>query len=66
MVPDRQGAGIGRHLLAAIEQAAPAGVRVFALFTGPRSSRNVAMYERAGYRRIASNDGLIHLSKQAG
>jgi len=63
VVPDRQGAGIGSRLLSAIEDAAPSDVRGFALFTGPKSSRNVALYERAGYRRVSSDDGLIHLGK---
>ena len=63
VVPDRQGAGIGRRLLAAIEAAAPPEVMTFALFTGPKSRQNVAMYERAGYRRVDSDDGLIHLRK---
>lgn len=64
VVPDRQGAGIGSRLLAAIEGAAPPDVRAFALFTGPRSARNVTLYERAGYRRVPSGDGLIHLRKE--
>jgi ribosomal protein S18 acetylase RimI-like enzyme len=64
VVPDRQGTGIGSDLLAAIEVAAPSDVRSFALFTGPKSARNVALYERAGYRRVPSNDGLIHVRKE--
>ena len=64
VVPDRQGAGIGPRLLAAIEAAAPPDVQVLALFTGPKSLRNVALYERFGYRRVRSDDGLIHLHKE--
>ena len=40
------------------------GRGAFALFTGPRSARNVTLYERAGYRRVPSGDGLIHLRKE--
>jgi GNAT superfamily N-acetyltransferase len=63
VVPDRQGEGIGRSLLIAIEAEAPDDVHTFALFTGPHSRDNVAFYERAGYCTVPSTDGLIHLHK---
>jgi GNAT superfamily N-acetyltransferase len=62
-VPDRQGEGIGSALLAAIEEAAPTGTRAFELFTGSKSSRNIAFYERRGYRRVPAEDELVHLRK---
>lgn len=63
VVPDRQGEGIGGRLLSAIETAAPEHVHTFTLFTGPKSLGNIAFYERAGYRRTDSDDGLVHLHK---
>lgn len=65
--PDLHGQGIGRHLLRAIETwLAP--VDRYALFTGHRSDRNLRMYERAGYRRVATAPQtervrLVHLEK---
>jgi GNAT superfamily N-acetyltransferase len=63
VAPDRQGEGIGRRLLAHAESVAPEGVERFALFTGRRSGRNLAMYERAGYRRVDEDDAVVHLEK---
>ena len=37
----------------AIEQAAPAEVTGYVLFTGARSERNIRMYKKAGYRLSA-------------
>ncbi len=50
VAPDLAGRGFGRRLLAHAEAHAPAGTRRFALFTGARSARNIALYQRAGYR----------------
>jgi tRNA (guanine37-N1)-methyltransferase len=50
VAPDLQGRGLGRHLLAVSEDAAPAEVTSYALFTGAGSVDNIRMYKRAGYR----------------
>ncbi|WP_103353393.1 GNAT family N-acetyltransferase [Amycolatopsis sp. CA-128772] len=50
VAPDLAGRGLGRRLLAHVEAQAPAEARRFALFTGARSERNIALYQRAGYR----------------
>lgn len=64
--PDWQNQGIGRRLLAAIEQHF-SGCR-YELFTGHLSTRNLALYEKCGYRRIRSEIvsptlQLIYLAK---
>lgn len=64
--PDLQGAGLGRFLLAAIEQAAPPEVTGFVLFTGAGSARNQRMYKRAGYRLrpdLSAPHGAVVLTK---
>ena len=68
VAPDQQGRGIGRSLLAEVEQAAGAAVRSAALFTGHRSAGNLRLYARAGYveqRRERVDDvlTLVHLAK---
>jgi tRNA (guanine37-N1)-methyltransferase len=63
VVPDLQGQGLGRRLLAAIEASAPDGVARFTLTTGPKSVENIAFYERHGYRRVPGADELVHLEK---
>jgi GNAT superfamily N-acetyltransferase len=55
--PDYSGRGLGRFLLAHIEAQAPAAVRRFILYTGARSRRNIALYERAGYRLADQPEG---------
>src|SRR6478752_3022443 len=50
VAPDLQGRGLGRFLLDLIEQAAPADVTSYQLFTGAGSTANIAMYKKAGYR----------------
>ncbi|WP_432571795.1 GNAT family N-acetyltransferase [Kineococcus sp. SYSU DK005] len=68
VAPDQQGRGTGSALLAAVEAAAPPGVRTFALFTGAGSTATVARYERAGYVRTGAGAddrgvALVHLAK---
>ncbi len=53
VAPDQQGKGIGSHLLAAVEAAAPPEVRRYQLAGGSKSSANLAMYERRGYREFS-------------
>jgi tRNA (guanine37-N1)-methyltransferase len=50
VAPDLQGRGLGRLLLARIEELAPDEATGFELFTGAGSRRNQRMYKRAGYR----------------
>ena len=50
VAPDLQGRGLGRRLLALIEEAAPAAVTSYSLFTGAGSADNIRMYKKAGYR----------------
>ncbi len=51
VAPDIAGRGLGTWLLHFAEMQAPNEVRSFELFTGARSFRNIAMYERAGFTR---------------
>lgn len=54
---DRRGTGLGRLILASIEDAArELGATTVLLQTGDRQPEAVAMYERAGYRRIPVYD----------
>jgi tRNA (guanine37-N1)-methyltransferase len=50
VAPDLQGRGLGRTLLAHIEQVAPPEATSYVLFTGARSTDNIRMYKKAGYR----------------
>jgi tRNA (guanine37-N1)-methyltransferase len=50
VAPDLQGRGLGRMLLTLIEDAAPAEVTSYSLFTGAGSVDNIRMYKKAGYR----------------
>ena len=64
--PDLQGRGLGRLMLRAIEEAAPDDVTAFVLFTGARSTRNLAMYKKAGYRLHGPDPdvpGAVRLTK---
>ncbi len=66
VAPDLQGQGLGRWLLARMEEEAPPEVTTYALFTGAGSARNQRMYKKAGYRlRGASPDvpGAVLLTK---
>ncbi|UKD51481.1 GNAT family N-acetyltransferase [Amycolatopsis sp. FU40] len=51
VAPDLAGRGLGRLLLEHAERHAPPETKQFVLFTGAASERNIALYERAGYRR---------------
>ena len=71
VAPDLAGRGIGSTLLGVIESLAPDSVSGFTLFTGAKSVRNIALYERAGYRLTAAPDpdspghivGAVYLTK---
>ena len=54
VVPDLQGRGLGRELLALAESLAPAEVTGFALTTGVLEEGNQRFYKRAGYRLVTS------------
>ncbi len=56
--PDLQGRGLGRLLLRGCEEAAPADVTGFVLFTGAGSQRNIRIYKKAGYRRLPGDSGV--------
>ncbi|MET0999251.1 MAG: tRNA (guanosine(37)-N1)-methyltransferase TrmD [Marmoricola sp.] len=65
--PDLQGRGLGRFLLAAIEDAAPEEVTGYVLFTGAGSERNIRMYKKAGYRLLGAEEGVpgaVRLTKR--
>jgi len=49
---DLQGRGLGRRLLEHAESTAPDGIRTFTLNTGARSTDNLRMYRKAGYRLV--------------
>nr|WP_051792613.1 GNAT family N-acetyltransferase [Amycolatopsis jejuensis] len=51
VAPDLAGRGLGRFLLAHAEREAPPETKEYVLFTGAASTRNIALYEGAGYRR---------------
>ena len=64
VAPDLQGRGLGRWLLARIEEEAPPGVTTYSLFTGAGSTRNQRLYKRAGYRlRGQVEPGVVRLTK---
>jgi ribosomal protein S18 acetylase RimI-like enzyme len=68
VAPDLHGFGVGRRLLAAVEQACADRVRRFELFTGAASEANLALYRGAGYtdlghRTTANGPGLAYLEK---
>ncbi len=50
VAPDLAGQGVGRWLLEHAEGLAPATVSRFILFTGHFSTRNIRLYQRAGYQ----------------
>ncbi|SDM53704.1 Acetyltransferase (GNAT) family protein [Lentzea albidocapillata subsp. violacea] len=55
VAPDVQGGGVGRRLLEAISERAPAQVRVVWLFTGAESDGNIGFYESAGFVRVSEH-----------
>ena len=68
VAPDRQGQGLGSHLLADLEQWLPVGVAELRLFTGERSAGGLRLYSRLGYtetHRTSAPAGysLIHFAK---
>jgi tRNA (guanine37-N1)-methyltransferase len=50
VAPDLQGRGLGRQLLEHIQVVAAPEATAYVLFTGARSSDNIRMYKRAGFR----------------
>jgi tRNA (guanine37-N1)-methyltransferase len=65
VAPDLQGHGLGRWLLARIEEEAPAGVTAYELVTGAGSLRNQRMYKKAGYRLAGERDpGIVRMTKR--
>lgn len=58
--PEYQGQGIGTALLDAIENHFPEA-KVFQLFTGSRSSGNLHLYHRLGYREFRRQTVAPHL-----
>jgi tRNA (guanine37-N1)-methyltransferase len=66
---DWQSRGLGTRLLRAAEKLAPAEVTSYELTTGARSGRNLALYQKAGYRETRREAqtpkvDLVHLSKR--
>jgi GNAT superfamily N-acetyltransferase len=66
VAPDLGGQGLGRWLLQHAETQAPADADTLTLFTGARSTRNITMYERAGYHLTVGGapPGAVNLVKQ--
>src|SRR5690606_18649651 len=67
-VPDLQGRGIGRRLLAALEDEGAGRADACVLFTGHLSEANLRLYRRAGYtethrERVAAHLTLVHMRK---
>ncbi len=67
VAPDQAGSGIGSWLLSYVEEHAPDGTTHCALSTGHRSTRNIDLYERAGYALTTTEGtahGSVYLTKQ--
>jgi GNAT superfamily N-acetyltransferase len=69
--PDRQNQGLGRRLMAAIEERFPRAER-FELFTGDRSTKSLGLYAKLGYcefKRQVPNEKVtlvyLHKSRRA-
>jgi len=60
VLPAYQNRGIGKRLLHAIEGEFQG--RRFELFTGAKSSKNIALYEQCGYTRFKTEEGAPELS----
>jgi ribosomal protein S18 acetylase RimI-like enzyme len=58
--PRYQNQGLGRQLMQEIESRFP-GQR-FELFTGPKSEKNIALYEKCGYRRMTDKTAASGLN----
>ena len=66
VAPDLQGRGLGRVLLAHVQDAAPLEATSCSLFTGARSEANIAMYRKAGFRLrpdLEAPPGAVVLTK---
>jgi tRNA (guanine37-N1)-methyltransferase len=66
VAPDLQGQGLGRLLLELAERAAPPEATSYVLFTGARSTDNLRMYKKAGYRLrpdLTAPPGAVVLTK---
>ena len=67
VAPDLRGRGLGRWLLARVEEVADDAASRFELVTGARSTANQRRYKRAGYRPapdgIAAIPGTVRLVK---
>jgi tRNA (guanine37-N1)-methyltransferase len=64
VAPDLQGRGLGRMLLEAVEERAPAEVSSYELLTGAGSARNQRLYRKAGYRsRGQQRPGVVRMTK---
>jgi tRNA (guanine37-N1)-methyltransferase len=65
VVPDLQGRGLGRMLVARAEELAPAELGEFEVLTGKQSSGVQRFYRRCGYRvRGEVTDGVVRLLKR--
>ena len=63
VIPDARGRGIGRALLAALEElAGDMGYAIVRLDTGPRQPRAQRLYERAGYLPVPDFNGNAQAS----
>ena len=56
VLPEARGRGIGRALLAAIEQALAGRVATLRLETGIKQLEAIRLYEAAGFRRRGPGD----------
>ncbi|CAN7494295.1 tRNA (guanosine(37)-N1)-methyltransferase TrmD [Knoellia sp. LjRoot47] len=68
VAPYLQGRGLGRELLSYAESLAPEDVRTFWLNTGAKSTENLRLYKKAGYRvRPGEGEfpGTVDLTKKA-
>ncbi|MGV8849542.1 MAG: GNAT family N-acetyltransferase [Propionibacteriaceae bacterium] len=64
VVPDLRGHHLGWWLMDEIEARAEEGCTRYELFTGAKSERNISLYERRGYVRIAqTRPDLVYLEK---
>lgn len=68
VAPDHAGRGLGSWLLAYAESEAPDDVNRVVLFTGAKSLRNIALYERAGFGSTSepAPPGAVVMTKARG